>query len=1055
MQPLSVGYRARLAFDRARSSRRRTASAAARARPAGPRLRSCASGSRPGSQTEGCRETSDGSRPDPGGRLAPLGAPLVAARGAPDAARAPTTSRSCARRPSTTSSTSACRPARRDALLYRLLRHSVLLAQARHRATASSSAAALLPDAPYREPALVDIARRDRSARAHADADARARPRSRAARRDPHASARRRSPRPRTSTSCARASRTCETLPADALGTPPRGRLDLFAYRLDAWITSLATRRLDELRRQSARAARARRLRLGAEPRARAAHAGRRAAAGESGAPLFAARERGGAIHAPSMAQAVGRGRAAQRLPRRQRARTGRSPFAIDLRSERVRAGAVRCSTACARASRSARCSATASSAACTSAGSTASSPGFRRSSLLAASTTRGDRRRAPCRRRTAGLPAALTAVAGSATDFDARRGARRSGERYGWPATADAGAPGARPSVADGLALARSSTGGACRSSGSACAGRIAPATARAARRRSSLRALDEAVDALGDALTAEGVFQLVRGNPARAAASVDASRTARSSRRSSSSRETPRPARRSPTGWSSLLSGRAAAPAAGAGRAARAAPAEPALDALAARRCSATRATCASRAEFVDGAGSVLLRRDDLRLSRARSPRRPGRALPRRGGAAGVAVRPRAAARARAPARGAGDDPPTARGCACSASAPPGCRATVLALGEFLELLRAFREVILRRARARRRATSPTPAATRRPRSTRAELRARADAATQALRRARHGRCGAHPTTSASALVDLAFLGFPDAVPLAPRGGDALDAQATATVAEAGRGAARRLVDAGGRLRPRRREPGGARAARPGAAAGRLRRRVPCAAARAPGQRRRARQLRCGARTSCRAATRCRRSPGCRARPACAPARRGWTARSTYAAALGRAPALALQVAQLPFVAGERWVGAAPVAGGALPRRQALARRAPAAAVPSRRSRSPGSWSTSGSRSCPRAEVTTGVAFNYERPGARPPQSILLAVAPPARRAGRSRRSSRRCSRRSSSPSCARSTRRRSASRRPGRDSQTTSCFSAAAGALRERQPRRRDRVDRLHEG
>jgi hypothetical protein len=27
----------------------------------------------------------------------------------------------------------------------------------------------------------------------------------------------------------------------------------------------------------------------------------------------------------------------------------------------------------------------------------------------------------------------------------------------------------------------------------------------------------------------------------------------------------------------------------------------------------------------------------------------------------------------------------------------------------------------------------------------------------------------------------------------------------------------------------------------------------------------------------------------------------------------------------------------------------------------------------------------VTTGVAFNFDAPGARPPQSIVLAVAPP----------------------------------------------------------------------
>src|SRR5262249_61029727 len=33
----------------------------------------------------------------------------------------------------------------------------------------------------------------------------------------------------------------------------------------------------------------------------------------------------------------------------------------------------------------------------------------------------------------------------------------------------------------------------------------------------------------------------------------------------------------------------------------------------------------------------------------------------------------------------------------------------------------------------------------------------------------------------------------------------------------------------------------------------------------------------------------------------------------------------------------------------------------------------------------SVPATEVTTGVAFNYDAPGARPPQSVLLAVTPP----------------------------------------------------------------------
>ena len=86
------------------------------------------------------------------------------------------------------------------------------------------------------------------------------------------------------------------TRPVDVLARHLTGCLDLFSYRLDAWITSLATRRLSQQRRQTARG-----IGIGGfgwvvdlapEPRTLVASP----PAGEGGAPLFAARERGGAV---------------------------------------------------------------------------------------------------------------------------------------------------------------------------------------------------------------------------------------------------------------------------------------------------------------------------------------------------------------------------------------------------------------------------------------------------------------------------------------------------------------------------------------------------------------------------------------------------------------------------------------------------------------------------------------------------------------------------------------------------------------------------------------
>ena len=152
-----------------------------------------------------------------------------------------------------------------------------------------------------------------------------------------------------------------------------RGCLDLFvpARRVDHLARDTPPRRAPE---GDAARARARRLRLGAGPRAVAAHAGpRRCRAGEDGAPLFAAREPGGFVHAPSMAQASAAAVLRSGYPRPRRPRTTRARSRSTSRRIAC-ASPSRCSTGSGRDSSSARCSATASSGRCTTGSSTASS---------------------------------------------------------------------------------------------------------------------------------------------------------------------------------------------------------------------------------------------------------------------------------------------------------------------------------------------------------------------------------------------------------------------------------------------------------------------------------------------------------------------------------------------------------------------------------------------------------------------------------------------------------------------------------------------------------
>ena len=216
------------------------------------------------------------------------------------------------------------------------------------------------------------------------------------------------------------------------------------------------------------------------------------------------------------MAARLGRRGAAQRLPRNE---TERRPFAIDLRSERVRLAQSLLDGVREGQALSASCSATASSARCTSAGSTASCPAS------------GAISRLPELSRAQERLAFVTAMGGInpfqfIMEAEAAIAARL---------VVDAGAA-RRAGHGDGRgpragAWSRASSTGSCWRGCSAPGRCRSPSSARPRRRARApallteeLRALDAAVDALGDALTAEGVYQAVRGNPARAAASVDA---------------------------------------------------------------------------------------------------------------------------------------------------------------------------------------------------------------------------------------------------------------------------------------------------------------------------------------------------------------------------------------------------------------------------------------------------------------------------------------------------------------------------------------------------
>ena len=469
----------------------------------------------------------------------------------------------------------------------------------------------------------------------------------------------------------------------------------------------------------------------------------------------------------------------------------------------------------------------------------------------------------------------------------------------------------------------------------------------------------------------------------------------TARSSRRSCSSRETPRPG----TALTHRRRGRLqrAGAGRGAGRPARARGARQSRSSTrGSRRWSATRrpsaaapssstrtTRCSSRATTSGSTPLGLSNLDALYLCASAAPGRP--------------VRPRAAARARAPraARPRASRPRRACGShyerAAAALLP-----TELSLGEFLELNAAFRAA---RSSARARSTRRDFVTRRRPRRLRGRRRRAASRADRAVASLTAGarRADAAEVAAADAagrtlrerLVDLVFLGIPEAVPLL---------RARRRTSERSRllGQAR-TIEAGGD--PPARAVAGARgrastlqARRPTqrvrheqerleAVFGRGFRALPLVR---PANAARSSERRSPARTRCSAATRSQALSWLQGVSRVRPGASRLSGALCYAAAL--APHRRARAQGRPAAVRRR-----RALGRAACRRRPATR--PASSRSSRTSRRAfkpaqplaGLVLDEWVETVPAAEVTTGVSFNYDAPGARPPQAVLLAVAPP----------------------------------------------------------------------
>jgi hypothetical protein len=325
------------------------------------------------------------------------------------------------------------------------------------------------------------------------------------------------------------------------------------------------------------------------------------------------------------------------------------------------------------------------------------------------------------------------------------------------------------------------------------------------------------------------------------------------------------------------------------------------------------------------------------------------------------------------------------------------------LLGLGEYLEILRALRETILAARGVDGRDLAPAAA---QPESTidTAELRGRADAAAAALTQARDRLVAARDSLAAvpddiatgpltqlldtvrERLVDLVFLAFSTAIPVSARGADsaarpALLTQAGAVEQEAASRLARLAALAAGFDRTAASADEQSRHDQE-----RLRTAYGTAFVVLPLVRAaNGRELA----TALRASTDLQDGDPlqahswllgtARVRPGAARLQ----AAIAYGAALDRPAEAELLVAQLPFQPGARWVALPdPPPQGYPPGALSLVAHLPLPVQVD--GACAGLLVDEWVEMVPAAEVTAGVAFHYEAPGARPPQSILLALAP-----------------------------------------------------------------------
>ncbi len=871
-----------------------------------------------------------------------------------------------------------------DTLLYLLLRHSVLLTYVQVAARILTRRGRLSAQ-PFLEPALVDIAGSVRPARTRTllrilelDPELRASLHTLTAADEPEA----------VQLDEMRAALShLETLPIDTLAREMCGCLDLFAYRLDAWITSLATRRLRDLRE-----VRDRGLALGGygwledlEPGTRVPVVA--APPGEEGGPLFVAPERGGFIHAPSLGQAT----AAALLRSGYLTQPGENdsrPFAIDLSSARVRLArwlvdgmreGQRLGDLLGyrfeRALHDGRLD--------------RFIDGFRRVSILGGAYLAEER----LRDAQALTPSVMSVAAVQAARAALDQEMGRLRERFQFPdeATLQSLEPVVAASVADGLALSRMFE------AGSLPFDRVDPAidgTERAGL-EGELRALGGAVDALGDALTAEGVYQLALGNPARASASVDAVAHGEISPPELTFSETPRSGAAVTHRLVAVFSGPTPPPPA-LPRAHRAA-AEPRVDAWLAQMVGGLE-DVRFQAELVDVEGNVLGERrtiglgelglshlDVLHLTAASRPGQPAE-LDRL-----IELHLR---------RTADDDVPADAALRLIHARPTDLPATHLGLDELVEVVGAFRRLVLPARSLRGRdflqgeGEPPSALDTE-------EMRARADRSAQAL----EDGVGALAAARAACLVaeaagvvealealrerllDLYAFGLEDALPLSARGAGGEQVARLTTQAESVEKTAAERVE-----RLHAAEASFDRSgADPEACVEHDQDRLRIVFGRAflalP-------QLRPDNAAELADSLRASESlqdgdplqalswlQGCGRVRAGASRLDGALA---YAAALGRPGALELRVAQLPFVAGERWIALPTAPGGAIPPGKiSIVAHLPGPFVADEPFA--GLMVDEWVEVVPAAQVTTGLSFQYDAPGARPPQAVLLALAPP----------------------------------------------------------------------